>query len=78
MPGGHIGTNRETVSHALTPYKVVILWQVSSNSCYNFLLKPMSTGLEIGIFTICGDAFTHVWLPYWTELKNHFTCIDTL
>ena len=76
MSGGHIGSNRKTISRALTPYKVLTLWQASSNSCNKYLVKHLSTGLEICIFTGCGDTFTHAWWPYWIQSKNYFTCID--
>ena len=78
MPGGHIGSNRNTISNALTPHKVQTLWQVWSNSCNNYLVKPLFTGREICILTGWGDTFTLAWRPYWIQSKNYFMCIDTL
>ena len=77
MPGGHIGSNRKTISRALTSHKVLTLWQASSNSYNKYLVKHLSTGLEICIFTRCGDTFMPARQPYWIQLKIYFTCIDT-
>ena len=61
MLGGHIRLNRKIISRALTPSMVLTLWQVWSNSCNIYLLKPLSTGLQIRLFN-------RWWRPFYACL----------